>query len=64
MKPQSARTYELTQHVPTLLALWLGDTRNGVVARSTRHTWPSTKPKKSRKRNGLSVTTVLDINAL
>jgi hypothetical protein len=44
-----------------LLVLRLGDTRNGVVARKTRHMDPSTEPKKSRKRNWLGITTVLDI---
>jgi hypothetical protein len=34
-----------------LLAFAPSDTRNGVVAHSTRHTWPSMARKKWRKRN-------------
>jgi hypothetical protein len=34
-----------------LLALALGDTRNGIADRTTRQMDPSTEPKKSRRRN-------------
>lgn len=44
-----------------LLALGLGDARNGVVARATRQMAPSTEPQKSRKRNGPPLTVVLDM---
>ena len=44
-----------------LLALGLGDTRGGVVGRTTRQIGPSMARKNSPKRNGPPLTAVLDM---
>jgi hypothetical protein len=44
-----------------LLALGSGDTSSGVVARSTRHSWPLYGAKKLAK---MKLTTVLDNDTL
>jgi hypothetical protein len=50
--------------VKALLALGPGDTRSSVVAPSACQMWPSTERQKSRKRNWLIITSVLDVNEL
>jgi hypothetical protein len=44
-----------------LLAFGLGDTSSGVVARAPLYLDPSLERQKSRKRNWLIITTVLDV---
>jgi hypothetical protein len=62
--PQLHEDRDEVATLKALLAFEPSDTTDGVIAGSTRQTWPSTERKKSRKRNWRSLTTVLDIDAL